>query len=207
MVDQTEEYGHAIRHVLSNLTEHLTDYHWGSADEYADSIEGAINLYNREPVRAATTWIDSEIRDMWSVQRPDGVVEGWHGDGNSARTAIMYAFWKTQGLSVAPWRADVRFGAAGHGDTLCVSITADEPWTGKLIFDKPRHRLQMHLPIDYPRINQFPEWFTAEAAESYTIADLATGKKATHPGSQLQTGIPLELQPGVELRLSVMETK
>ena len=207
MVDQTEEYRRAVRHVLSNLTEHLTDYHWGSADEYADSIEGAINLYNREPVRAATTWIDSEIRDMWSVQRPDGVVEGWHGDGNSARTAIMYAFWKTQGLSVRPWRADVRFGAVREGDTLHVSITADEPWSGALLFDKPRHRVQMHLPIDYPRINQFPEWFTVEAAQRYTITDVTSGKRATHPGSRLQAGIPLELEPGVELRLTIIKTK
>lgn len=203
MVDQTEAYRQAVRHVLSNLTEHLTDYHWGSADEYADSIEGAINLYNRERVESATTWIDSEIRDMWSVQQPDGVVEGWHGDGNSARTAIMYAFWKTQGLSIEPWRPDVRFGAVRQGDKLYVSITADEPWSGKLIFDKPRHRLQMHLPIDYPRINQFPEWFTTEAAESYTLTDLATGKTATHPGSRLQTGIPLQLDPGMELRLTI----
>ena len=132
----------AVRDVLSNLTEHLTDYHWGSADEYADSIEGAINLYNRERVESATTWIDTEIRDMWSVQQPDGVVEGWHGDGNSARTAIMYALWKTRGLTVQPWRVDVRVGAVELNDGLYVSLKAYEPYEGKLVFDKPRHQVR-----------------------------------------------------------------
>jgi hypothetical protein len=206
MIDGTGAYREAVIHVLSNLTQHVTDYHWGSADEYADSIEGAINLYNRERVDSATPWIDSEIKDMWSVQRPDGVLEGWHGDGNSARTAIMYALWKTQGLTVEPWRAEVRFGAAQEGDVLSVSMVADQPWSGKLVFDKPRHKVQMHLPIDYPRINQFPEWFTPEAEKRYTVRDVATGKETVHSGAQLQQGIPVELKPGEELRLIVTST-
>jgi len=203
MIDRTEAYRRAVEKVLSNLREHLTDYHWGSADEYADSIEGAINLYNREPVPSAADWIDSEIKDMWSVQQPDGIVEGWHGDGNSARTAIMYAFWKTKGLSLRPWRADVRVGAVEQSGTLYVSLAADEPWAGKLLFDKPRHRVQMHLPLDYPRINQFPEWFVTEADRSYVVGDLAKHTKATYSGNQLQKGIPVKLEPGAELRLTV----
>ena len=203
MIDHTEAYREAVRKVLSNLTEHVTDYHWGSADEYADSIEGAINLYNRERVESATEWIDSEIKDMWSVQRPDGVVEGWHGDGNSARTAIMYALWKTKGLTVRPWRTDLRFGSVGEGHTLYVSIIADEAWTGRLLFDKPRHKDQMGLPLDYPRINQFPQWFTAEAGQSYVIEDAVAHTETRYTGSELQTGIPVELKPGVESRLIV----
>ncbi len=202
LIDKTEAYREAVRHVLSQLTEHLTDYHWGSADEYADSIEGAINLYNRERVESATEWIDSEIRDMWSVQQPDGVVEGWHGDGNSARTAIMYAFWKTQGLHVRPWRADVRVGAVQQDGDLFVSLIADEPWSGKLLFDKPRHKVQMGLPIDYPRINQFPEWFVARAERRYTVREPG-GQASPRPGTELQSGIPIELEPGEELRLVV----
>ena len=52
----------------------------------------------------------SEIQVMWSMQdsshRPNtsqwrsyGVIEGWHGDGNFARTTIMYCLWKTQGVT------------------------------------------------------------------------------------------------------------
>ncbi len=203
LIDKNPAYRQAVRHVLSNLKEHLTDYDWGSADEYADSIEGAINLLNREPDPSATEWIDSEIRDMWAKQRPDGVIEGWHGDGNSARTSIMYALWKTQGLSVQPWRADVRVGAVRHGDALCVSLMADKPWSGVLLFDKPRHKVNLHLPLDYPRINQFPEWFTAEADQEYGIEDLATGKTSSHLGKELWKGMAVELEPGVETRLKV----
>jgi len=58
LVDGTTAYREAVRQALGNLQEHLTEHDWGSADEYADSIEGAINLYNREPVASAAEWID-----------------------------------------------------------------------------------------------------------------------------------------------------
>lgn len=204
LLDGVSEYRDSVRKVLSRLKE-LSDYDWGSADEYADSIEGAINLYNREPVPEAAEWIDGEIRDMWRAQRPDGVLEGWHGDGNSARTAILYALWKTQGLTVRPWRADVRFGAVRDGDAIHASLRADEPWRGKLLFDRPRHRLSLRLPLDYPRINQFPEWFVAEPGKRYEVA-VRGGRGArpgTYAGEDLAAGLDVALEPGVELRLSI----
>ncbi|MBM4033539.1 MAG: hypothetical protein FJ291_17390 [Planctomycetes bacterium] len=210
LLDKTEAYRDAVRHVLKRLPE-LTTYHWGSADEYADSIEGAINLYNREPVPEAAAWLDSEIHDMWRVQKPDGIVEGWHGDGNSARTAIMYALWKTLGLTVQPWRPDLRLGAAAHPDSesritghasrLCLSLLADKPWEGRLVFDKPRHKAHLRMPLDYPRINQFPEWFTAEESKRYTLRRPPADKESAHTGKELQDGLPITLQPGAELRL------
>jgi hypothetical protein len=215
LLDKTEAYRDAVRHVLKHLPE-MTTYHWGSADEYADSIEGAINLYNREPVPEAAQWMDSEIHDMWRAQKPDGVLEGWHGDGNSARTAIMYALWKTQGVTVQPWREDVRVGAVLLSDSeargtldaarmLCISLVADKAWEGRLVFDKPRHRVNMHMPIDYPRINQFPEWFVADGGRRYTVRDLATGKESARTGKELQDGLPVTLVPGGELRLAVFQ--
>lgn len=171
LVDKVEEYREAVRFVLGNLLDQVADYHWGSADEYADSIEGAINLYNREPIPSAAAWIDRKIHDMWKPQRPDGVIEGWHGDGNVARTALMYAFWKTQGLRVEPWRPDLRLGAVFHNGRLYVSLASSQPWQGRLIFDRPRHRHYFHLPIDYPRINQFPEWFTIDENEQILLEE------------------------------------
>ena len=203
MVDKTAQYRAAVRKVLSNLNLHYKDYNWRGSDAYADSIEGAINLFNREPVESVEDWLDSEIPDMWRPQRPDGVVEGWHGDGNSARTAIMYALFKTQGLHIRPWRADVRFGAVRRGAALCVSLVADKPWSGAVLFDKARHKLQMRLPIDYTRINQFPEWFTAAGGQSYTVQSLPDGEKRTFSGKQLHAGLPVKLVPGQLLRLMV----
>ena len=203
LIDGTEAYRRSVRKVLGNLQQHLTSYHWGSADEYADSIEGALNLYNREPVAAAADWIDTEIIDMWSVQKPDGIIEGWHGDGNSARTGLMYALWKTQGLSLRPWRSDVRYGATREGNTLYVSLVAAQPYRGSLLFDKQRHKLHLHLPLDYPRINQFPEWFTTAAEQHYIVRNATGGTQDTFTGKQLQEGLSLDLQPAVELRLVV----
>ena len=177
------------------------------ADEYADSIEGAVNLFNREPVPTVDEWLDSEIRVMWAMQQPDGVIEGWHGDGNYARTSLMYALWKTQGLTVHPWRVDVSFGAVRDGETLYVSVTADESWEGQLIFDKPRHRENLHLPIDYPRLNQFPEWFATESDANYTIRNVTSGTEAKQTGEELQSGMPVILPAGIELRLIVTPTE
>ncbi len=206
LIDKTEAYREAVRRTLSNLNEHYRNFLWGQesviADEYADSIEGAINLYNREPIASTAAWIDSEIRVMFNVQKPDGVIEGWHGDGNFARTAILYALWKTQGVTARPWRSDLRFGAVRQGERLCISVRADKPWAGRLIFDIPRHKLYLKLPLDYPRINQFPEWFTVNADDEYRVE--AGGRTATHKGRELIEGLPVELTPdGLERRLTV----
>jgi hypothetical protein len=115
----------------------------------------------------------------------------------------MYALWKTQGLTIEPWRADVRFGAAREGADLCISVVADQPWKGRLIFDKQRHKLNMHLPLDYPRINQFPEWFTAQAGTRYEVT--AGEAAVARDGAELIAGLRLHLTPGRESRIRVAE--
>jgi hypothetical protein len=205
LMDKTDAYREAVRKALSNLKGKYVGAPWAdkSADGYADSIEGAISLFNREPIESAADWIESQTRMMWAFQKSDGVIEGWHGDGNFARTSIMYALWRTQGVTVRPWRADVRVGAVRDGEAVCLSLAADEPWSGRLLFDKPRHKTNMHLPLDYARINQFPEWFTTEAARRYAVRDAAAGSERTLTGGELQEGLPVELKPGTELRLRV----
>ena len=37
------------------------------------------------------------------------------------------------------------------------------------MFDRKRHVDYMHLPIDWPRINQFPEYFVVEMNGNYSI--------------------------------------
>jgi hypothetical protein len=207
LLDKKTAYRDAVRKALGNLKAHYTGQggmcQSNTADGYADSIEGAITLFNREPVASAMEWADVEIKTMWGRQHPNGIIEGWHGDGNSARTSLMYALWKTQGITVEPWRSDVRFGAARAGGSLCISVISDKPWEGRLVFDKQRHKLNMHLPLDYPRINQFPEWFTAQAGARYEVSDAADGKKRTRTGKELLDGLTVSLKAGEELRLTV----
>lgn len=202
LVDKTEAYRQAVRKALGNLKGKYEGTPWAekNADAHADSIEGALNLYNREPIASTADWIDSQIQRMWAIQKPDGVVEGWHGDGNFARTSIMYALWKTQGLTIQPWRADVRLGAVREGKTLYISLSADRPWSGRLIFDRPRHRSNLRLPLDYPRINQLPEWFTTEADRRYRVQIPGGQTGQALSGKALQEGIELNLPAGRPLR-------
>lgn len=205
LLDQTVAYRDAVREALGNLQANYSNHPWEgtSADGYADSIESAINLYNREPIASTADWIDSETRVMWSKQHADGVIEGWHGDGNFARTTVMYVLWKTQGARIEPWREDVRLGAVRDGDRLLISLAADRPWSGKIVFDSPRHLTNLHLPLDYPRINQFAEWYVVRDKAVYEIRDMADGKTGTHDGGQMAEGIAVAVPGGAELRLTV----
>ena len=204
LLDGVPAYREAALKALGSLLPYYSSHPWEgeSADGYADSIEGAINLLNREPVAAAALWVDREIRVMWAKQKPDGIIEGWHGDGNFARTSLMYALWKTQGASAHPWRADVRLGAAPDGaQGLCLSVAADQTWSGRVVFDRPRHRERLRLPLDYPRINQFPEWFPVGAETRYEMTEPATGRRRELTGRELRDGLSLELAAGEERQL------
>jgi len=205
LIDGDQAYRNAVLKALGTINENYRNYPWEgkSADGYADSIESAINLYNRENVPSAAKWIDSQINVMWHKQKPDGIIEGWYGDGNFARTTIMYCLWKTQGLTIHPWRKDVVFGALRKGNTLKISIAAEKPWNGTILFDVPRHKTNMKMPIDWPRINQFPEWFTVERKNEYVLSNLTLGSTSHHTGTQLTEGIAIELAAGGEQHLII----
>ena len=203
LLDGDTAFRDAVYKVFGNLSKYH-NYVWeagGPSDGYADSIESALNLYNRERSSEAAAWIDSEIKVMFSFQKDSGIIEGWHGDGNFARTALMYALWKTQGTRISPWREDVQFGAVAKGNGVLLTLTTNDPWRGKLYFDIPRHRDYFHLPFDWPRINQFPEWFTIERDKKYTVR--IDGKKQTCSGDQLASGLDLSLLAGQTMVLEV----
>lgn len=197
LVEGRADYRDAVRHVLGHLKGKYVGACWGekSADAYADSIEGALNLLNREPEPSAADWVDTQTRLMWGIQRADGIIEGWHGDGNFARTSLMYALWKTQGVTVQPWREDLRFGAARSDGRLWLWVQSAQPWKGRLRFDSARHATVMKLPLDYPRINQFPEWFVAERDRNYKVRMYPAGEHSCQ-GEELLAGIPLDLRGG-----------
>lgn len=203
-LDGVERYRDAVLRALAALR--LVKYQqypwegWGS-DGIADAVEGALNLYNREAVDGVESWIDTNIDRMLRIQKPDGIVEGWHGDGNFARTAILFALWKQQGVTLQPWCADVQLGAVKTADGIELLLRADQAWRGRLVFDMPRHRTILNLAADYPRINQIPEWFTVEADAGYawTMDGMTRMKK----GHALAAGLEIELLPGQDQRIQV----
>jgi hypothetical protein len=220
LVDGTQAYREATVKALACLAGKYRGYKWeeNRADGYADAIEGALNLYNRERVASTADWIDSEIRVMWGKQKQDGTIDGGHCDGNFARTTILYCLWKTGGVSIQPWREDVLFGCVDSADGvnsksgadsaggLLLAIRAEKDWQGTLLFDAPRHRTIMKLPLDWPRINQFPEWFTVAPEGRYSIRDAAPGgSERVYSGGDLHAGIPLTLHAAEEKHIEVQK--
>ena len=203
-LDDVPRYRDAITHVLTNLPTNK-DFPWegARADGFADSLEGGINLINRFPLAPAIEWADYTAQLLLKCQRDTGIVEGWHGDGNSARTLIMYALWKSQGAYIVPWRADLRVGAAVDNDgATCITVQGDWPWKGKLYFDVPRHRENLGMPGDYPRLNQFPEWFTVGKDGAYV---LGSGDASLEEVSAetLRSGLEAAVTPQQAFRIRV----
>lgn len=207
MTDKTERYREAVLKGVSMLNGKYRNYPWEgkSHDGYADALESGINLYNREPSENLKSWIDSEMQVMFAKQQPDGLIEGWHGDGNFARTAIMYALWKTQGAQVQPWRNDVLLGAEKTSKGVYFLLCANDPWSGKLIFDAQRHKTILHLPVDYPRINQFPEWFTAEEGKMYKLKSNRKSLDGIYSSTQLTGGLPVSLDKNEKVEILITE--
>ncbi len=205
LTDSLDRYRKAVIKTLGSLFEKYRNYPWEgtSSDGYADALESAINLYNREPIKAAADWIDSEIRVMWDKQQPDGIIEGWHGDGNFARTTLMYCLWKTQGATLHPWERGLELGGYSASDTLYLTVKSTEEWKGRLKLDFPRYREWLHLPIDYPRINQFPEWYTVNEDSIYELVFFPENYLKEYNGRSLRNGIELDLGKDAILYLKI----
>jgi hypothetical protein len=190
-------YRDAVVRVLRNLPKYR-NYVWeprnipelplGSFDGYADTIESAIYLVNREPVPEALDWIESEMDVLLRMQRPDGHFEYWYGEGNFNRTALLYALMQSRGVRPAIWQAGVGVGAVPEGTGIRLHLTAPGPT--RVQFDFARHRRVMNLDRNYVRLNEFPEWFVVDDNARYRLAQ---------PGGETWERLGAELIRGVTL--------
>ena len=189
MVTGETRYRDAVRRVLQRLPKYRGfDWERGRQDGYADTIESALYLVNREPVAEAVEWIESEMTTLVAFQKDGGLVEGAYPDGNWLRTVLLYGFWKTQGVWLEHWEPGVRVGAERVGDVLHVSLDADKPWSGRLRFDYARHRRTLNLDRNYVRLNEWPEWFAVDENSFYDVID-ASGRTQTQLGADLKDGL------------------
>ncbi|MEA2064500.1 MAG: hypothetical protein U9P14_12425, partial [Gemmatimonadota bacterium] len=214
MATGEEKYRDLTLRVLENIHRYR-NYNWEpresskngyGADGYADAIEGALGLLSHLPVESAFDWVETETARFLAMQRRDGIIEGWHGDGNFARTALMYAFYKTKGAYCTPWNKDLFLAAEENsaGD-LEVYLHSKKAWSGRLCFDPPRHKVFLGMSADYPRINAFPEWFTAEPLEVYLVKRDGSASGGKVMGSGLISGFELKLQAGETIRLKIRQ--
>lgn len=202
MVTGEPTYRDAVLRVLRSLPKYRGfDWERGRQDGYADTIESALYLVNREPVPEAIDWIESEMKTLVAFQKPDGLVEGAYPDGNWLRTALVYALWKTQGTWVEPWRPGVRLGAARDREALYVAIDAAKPWSGLLRFDRARHHRVMNFDRNYVRLNEWPEWFIVDENTLYDVRSARGTQRLL--GSDLIEGIRVS----APARLSIVPVK
>ena len=192
-------YRDAVRQVLRSLPKYRK-YVWeprddpalplGSFDGYADAIESAIYLASREPVAEAFDWIDSEMDVMLAMQRADGHIEDWYGEGNFNRTALIYSYMKSQGVRPERWEPNVRVGALRDGERLLLHL--DMPAARRIQFDFARHRRVLNFQKNYVRLNEFPEWFTVDENHLYRLRRPA-------PADAGQVRLGSELIAGIEM--------
>jgi hypothetical protein len=196
-------YRDAVRRVLTNLPKYR-NYVWeprtglplGSFDGYADTIESAIYLVNREPVPEAFDWIESEMQVMLGMQKADGHVEYWYGEGNFNRTAFLYALMQSRGVRPVRWQPGIRVGAVAAGAGLRVDLGLPAGLTETAIrFDFARHKRVLNLDRNYVRLNEFPEWFVVDENALYRVRPAAAAADAdagsVRLGSELIAGVPL----------------
>lgn len=169
----------------------------GSSDYFADFIENAIVLHNRFRVEGVEAWAERTIRRMWAFQQPDGTVNRHYHDGSFGRTTILFARLLSEGTRVEPWREDLCWGAVASGDAVRVVLRAQRPWSGRLIFDRERFREVLRLPLNYPRINELPEWYTVASAAAYEVSVDGKASRSMR-GAELAAGLALRLEPGRE---------
>jgi len=221
------KYRDAVLRVLRNLTKYRRHV-WeprqdpqlplGSFDGYADTIESALYLVAREPVPEALDWIESEMQVMLDMQRPDGHIEYWYGEGNFNRTAMLYALMQSRGVRPAHWRPGMALGAAeerveaksdGTGATrLYVSLTSASSSPATIQFDYARHRRILNLDRNYVRLNEFPEWFIVDENTLYRVRPAAGASEGlVRLGSELIAGIELAAGDWVIEPLSAISAK
>jgi hypothetical protein len=87
---------------------------------------------------------------------------------------------------------------------VLMSVTAETDWNGLLRLDYPRHRDVMHLPLNYPRLNEWPEWFTVEHDRRYLVR-IGDTPPVSRLGADLVQGMPMTLRAGETVLVEVAD--
>jgi len=207
MVADKPLYRKHMEQTLKNLAKPLyQNYRWegNSIDGYADSVEGGLYIINRLPVAEALAWADSEVAANIVYAKDKNKLWGTMKlQSNGVRTVIIHALMHTRGLIVRPWRSDLQLGAAEYDKGLAVVVKASKDFSGKLVFDIPRHRIYMGFKKDWPRMNTMPEWYTVEPDKKYTVKNVTAGSSSQHTGKELHDGLKVNVKGAAELRLTI----
>jgi hypothetical protein len=207
MVAGQPVYREKMEQTLRNLAKPVyRNYRWegSSIDGYADSVEGGLYIINRLPVPEGIAWADHEVSANIAYRYDPNKLWGTMKlQSNGVRTAIIHALMHTRGTIARPWQQGLKLGAIDAGEGIAILLTSDKPYEGKLVFDIPRHRHYMGFKKDWPRMNTVPEWFTVEPDEEHRYVVSNGEETVDHTGKALHAGLPVRLEAGESLRLTV----
>ncbi len=203
---------HYGRYIVKALAALPVDYHsdehfagsvWrGTSDYFADFLENAMVHDNRYRVPGVRQWVDDTIPRMWAFQREDGTVNRHYHDGSFGRTSILFARMCSEGAYAVPWQQGLGVGAVANCDALYVTVQTPASWSGRLCFDFPRWRDVLHLPVNYPRINELTEWYVVEKKTAYLVSVDGNSPRAL-TGQDLANGLPLAGQASGRIHIVV----
>jgi hypothetical protein len=110
------------------------------------------------PSREGEAFVDAELPAIFALQDGDGSAGAGYLDGNVIRTALLYAGWKSAGVSPRPPREDLALGAerTPDGSGIILHLAAARPGRDACLRDR-RGTASLVDAFDYPRRNAQPE--------------------------------------------------
>ena len=193
-----------VRDALSAIPEVHTRL-WGNRPGImATSLPDILDLYAFARHAQSMDHVVSQNLLAWTDREMEALLTSFDAastaqtaeDESAARAALAYAWLKTAGMRIQPWQEDLSLGASASGDTLFVSIQADSPYLGRLVFDTPRHREIYRFTEPYPVHHGFPEWFAVDGESDYAIRITGAGGSAIWSGVLLKPGLRVALKAG-----------
>jgi hypothetical protein len=93
-------------------------------------------------------------------------------------------------------------GVEGEGCSLSLHLASDADWAGRLHIDHARHRTHLNMAENYPRLNEWPEWYTVEGDRLYEVR-LDNSEPQVWLGADLIDGLQIELHAGQTMALRI----
>lgn len=110
-------------------------------------------------------------------------------ESNGVRTVLMHALMRTRGLIARLWQQGLELGAVEKSGGLAIVLKPDKAYSGSLVFDISRHRIEMGFAYDWPRMNTMPEWFTIEPDQTYGVKAFTSESRSSCAGRQRHNGL------------------
>ena len=207
LVDDVPAYRDAVVQALEALPLRYSEFDWegDSANGLADALQGTLVLARFEPTETLSTWIEAQAARLWARQQPDGMVEGWHGDGAFVRTSLQLGLWRQRDLRLEPWREDLLLGVTSdpQDGSLLLVLRADAPWEGRLVLGRTPVAAVLAGVPDHPRAGSYPRWSPQLHAPVLTVTRVADGHRWIVSAEARDEGLALELEAGQELVLRI----